>query len=71
MTTRPTAELRRQVIERAGNCCEYCLLPENLMASTHQPVCRSAGGRLSEDCEQACHLLDVVRALLTGMSYTL
>jgi len=36
MTTRPAAELRRQVIERAGNCCEYCLLPQAFAASTHQ-----------------------------------
>jgi 5-methylcytosine-specific restriction endonuclease McrA len=36
MTTRPTAELRRQVVERAGNCCEYCLLPQELVASPHQ-----------------------------------
>ena len=36
MTTRPTAELRRQVVERVGNCCEYCLLPQELAASTHQ-----------------------------------
>ena len=36
MTTRPSVELRRQVIARAGNCCEYCLLPQELVASTHQ-----------------------------------
>jgi 5-methylcytosine-specific restriction endonuclease McrA len=36
MTTRPTAELRRQVVERASNCCEYCLLHQDLAASTHQ-----------------------------------
>ena len=36
MTTRPTVELRRQVVERAGNCCECCLLPQELAASTHQ-----------------------------------
>jgi hypothetical protein len=24
-----TNELRRQVIERAGNCCEYCLLSQD------------------------------------------
>ena len=36
MTTRPTAELRRQVVEWVGNCCEYCLLPQELAASTHQ-----------------------------------
>jgi len=36
MTTRPAAELRRQVVERARNRCEYCLLPQELAASTHQ-----------------------------------
>jgi HNH endonuclease len=36
MTTRPTAELRRQVVERASNCCEYCLLHQDLVAFTHQ-----------------------------------
>ena len=36
MTTRPSVDLRRQVIARADNCCEYCLLPQELVASTHQ-----------------------------------
>jgi hypothetical protein len=36
MTTRPSLDLRRQVIARADNCCEYCLLPQELVASTHQ-----------------------------------
>ena len=36
MTTRPPPDLRRQVLERAGNCCEYCLLPQEFAASTHQ-----------------------------------
>ena len=36
MTTRPSADLRRQVIARADNCCEYCLVPQDLAASTHQ-----------------------------------
>jgi HNH endonuclease len=36
MTTRSRAKLRRQVVEGAGNCCEYCLLPQELAASTHQ-----------------------------------
>ena len=27
--TNVAVELRRQVIERAGNCCEYCLLGQN------------------------------------------
>jgi hypothetical protein len=30
MTTWPTAELRRQVVERASNCCEYCLVHQDL-----------------------------------------
>lgn len=36
MTTRPSAELRRRVIERADHCCEYCCLPETFCASAHQ-----------------------------------
>jgi len=28
--------MRRKVVERAGDCCEYCLLHQNLTASTHQ-----------------------------------
>jgi hypothetical protein len=36
MTTRPTADLRRRVAERAGHCCEYCLLHQDFAASTHQ-----------------------------------
>ena len=50
MTTRPAAELRRQVIERAGNYCEYCLLPQELAASTHQVdhvIAEKHGGQTS------------------------
>jgi len=36
MITRPTAELRQQIIERAGSCCEYCLLLQEFAASMHQ-----------------------------------
>lgn len=36
MTTRPSAEVRRQVIQRAGNHCEYCRLHQDVAASTHQ-----------------------------------
>ncbi len=36
MTTRPPTEMRRQVAERAHNCCEYCLIHQDLAASTHQ-----------------------------------
>jgi hypothetical protein len=52
MTTRPTAEVRRQVIERAGNCCEYCLLHQDLAASTHQAdhvIAEKHGGQTSLD----------------------
>ncbi len=36
MTTRPPAELRRLVVARAHDCCEYCLMPQMFAASTHQ-----------------------------------
>ena len=48
MTTRPSRALRRQVIARADNCCEYCLLPQELVASTHQVdhvIAEKHGGR--------------------------
>ncbi len=50
MTTRPSAELRRQVMERAGNCCEYCLLPQAFAASTYQVdhvIAEKHGGQTS------------------------
>ena len=34
--TRPLAETRRQVVERARGCCEYCLVHQDFVASTHQ-----------------------------------
>ena len=34
--TRPSAEIRRQVVERARSCCEYCLVHQDFVASTHQ-----------------------------------
>ena len=36
MTTRPPAELRRQVVERAGNRCEYCLIHQDDAIASHQ-----------------------------------
>ena len=36
MSKRPTATMRRQVIERAHECCEYCLIHQSLAASRHQ-----------------------------------
>ena len=35
MTYIPEA-LRRQVIERASECCEYCLLPQTVSLYTHE-----------------------------------
>jgi HNH endonuclease len=52
MTTRPTAELRRRVVARAGYCCEYCLLPQDLAASTHQVdhvIAEKHGGQTTLD----------------------
>ena len=36
MTTYIPADLRRLVIDRANNRCEYCLIPQLLVASAHQ-----------------------------------
>jgi hypothetical protein len=30
------AELRRQVRQRARDCCEYCLIPESMTFATHE-----------------------------------
>jgi hypothetical protein len=52
MTTRPPAELRRRVIERAGNSCEYCLLHQDFVASAHQVdhvISEKHGGSTSPD----------------------
>jgi hypothetical protein len=48
MTTRPSAKQRRSVIERAGNACEYCLIHQDLVASSHQVdhvIAEKHGGR--------------------------
>ncbi len=34
--TRPTAAIRREVIRRAGNRCEYCLIHQEDSAARHQ-----------------------------------
>lgn len=52
MTTRPSAELRRRVIERAGSLCEYCLLHQDFAASSHQVdhvISEKHGGATSPD----------------------
>jgi hypothetical protein len=45
MTTRPSAEHRRQVAEKAHHCCEYCLVPQELAASTHHVSAEKHGGQ--------------------------
>ncbi len=52
MTTRPTLELRRHVIRRARNRCEYCLLHQDHAASTHQVdhvIAEKHGGTTTAD----------------------
>lgn len=52
MTTRPSAELRHLVIERAGNHCEYCWLHQDIAASTHHVdhvIAEKHGGQTSPD----------------------
>jgi len=36
MSSRPSAELRRQVIARAANRCEYCLIHQDDSIASHQ-----------------------------------
>jgi hypothetical protein len=36
MTVRPSAELRRQVIQRASDRCEYCLIHQDDAIARHQ-----------------------------------
>lgn len=52
MTTRPSAELRPQIEERAHQCCEYCLVPQDLAASRHQVdhvIAEKHGGQTTLD----------------------
>ncbi|WP_207681913.1 HNH endonuclease [Desulfonema magnum] len=36
MGTYISASLRRMVYERAGGCCEYCLIPETTVLAAHE-----------------------------------
>ena len=52
MSSRPSAELRRLVIDRAGDRCEYCLIPQLLVASSHQVdhiIAEKHGGQTSSN----------------------
>ena len=69
MTTRPTAELRRRVVERAGNCCEYCLLHQDFVASTHQVdhvIAEKHGGQTALDISSIDPETDNLMSLLIG-----
>lgn len=36
MSVRPSSELRRQIVERADNRCEYCMIHQDDAIATHQ-----------------------------------
>lgn len=56
--SRISAALRREVRERAKECCEYCLVAESEVVFPHEPdhlIARKHGGRtLSENLALAC-----------------
>lgn len=58
MTDYIPAALRKQVIERAGKRCEYCLLPQEAAVYRHEPdhiIPRQHGGRTeAENLALAC-----------------
>src|SRR6185503_15100010 len=57
-STRISASLRREVRERARECCEYCLIAESQVFFPHEPdhlIARKHGGRtLSGNLALAC-----------------
>jgi hypothetical protein len=57
-STRISASLRREVRERARECCEYCLIAESQVFFPHEPdhlIARKHGGKtLSENLALAC-----------------
>ncbi len=54
------ASLRRLVVERAQNCCEYCLIPQEIVLATHQVdhiIAEKHGGEtVSENLALSCTL---------------
>jgi hypothetical protein len=56
--TRISAALRREVRERARECCEYCLIAESQVFFPHEPdhlIARKHGGKtVSENLALAC-----------------
>lgn len=63
MSARPSAELRRQVIARAGNRCEYCLIHQDDAIAGHQidhVIADKHGGPTSlENLALSCILCNV------------
>ena len=50
--TRPSAAVRREVIRRAGNCCEYCGIHQDDAATRHQVdhvIAEKHGGQTDRD----------------------
>ena len=60
MSPRPSAQLRRRVVDRAGSRCEYCLIHQDQAASGHQTdhvISEKHGGATtSENLALSCTL---------------
>jgi HNH endonuclease len=54
------ASLRRLVVERAQNCCEYCLIPQEMVLAKHQVdhvIAEKHGGEtVAENLALSCTL---------------
>jgi 5-methylcytosine-specific restriction endonuclease McrA len=62
-TTHVPADLRRLVRARAGECCEYCRIPESASFVTHQVdhvVAEKHGGEtVADNLAMSCALCNV------------
>jgi hypothetical protein len=63
VSSRPSAELRRLVIERAGNHCEYCQIHQDDVIATHQIdhviAEKHGGGTTPENLALSCMLCNL------------
>jgi HNH endonuclease len=54
------ASLRRLVVERAQNCCKYCLIPQEIVLAKHQVdhviAEKHGGGTVAENLALSCTL---------------
>jgi hypothetical protein len=61
--TRPSAELRRQAIDRAGKRCEYCLIHQGDAVASHQIdhviAVKHGGATTSENLALSCVLCNL------------